>query len=85
VKVCDPGRGGVFLPEPGEQFVQRQDEVGILGEGTDPIEQLEPDSPATPLQPSPVPGMVDQDPPHRFRGGGEEVPAAIELLVADES
>ena len=42
VEVSDLCRGGVFLPEPGEQFVQRQDEVGILGEGTDLIEQLEP-------------------------------------------
>ena len=80
----DPRRDGVFLPEPGEQLVQRQDEVGILGEGTDLIEQLEPSPPARPLQPVPIPGMVDQDPPHRFRRGGEEVPPAVEVLVADQ-
>ena len=28
--------GGVFLPEPRQQFVQRQDEVGILGERNRP-------------------------------------------------
>ena len=84
VEVSDLRRGGVFLPEAGEQFVQRQDEVGILGEGTDLIEQLEPDPPSAPLQPVPIAGMVDQDPPHRFRRGGEEVPPAVELLVADQ-
>jgi hypothetical protein len=42
VEVSDPRRCGVFLPEPGEQLVQRQDEVGILSEETDLIEQLKP-------------------------------------------
>ena len=28
--------------------------------------------------------MVDQNPPHRFGRGGEEVAAAVEVLVADQ-
>src|SRR4051812_11763587 len=27
---------------------------------------------------------LNEDSPHRFRGGGEEVPAAVEVLVADQ-
>ena len=76
---------GVFLPEPRQQLVQRQDEVGILGEGTDLIEQLEPSPPAHPLQPLPIPSMVDQNAPHCFRRGGEEVAAVVEVLVADQT
>ena len=82
VQVRDPRRGGVFLPETAEQFVQRQDEVGILGEGTDLIEQFEPDPPATPLQPFPIPGMVDQDAAHGLGGGGEEVSPIVEVLLS---
>jgi hypothetical protein len=70
--------------EPGEQFVQRQNEVGILGKGTKLIEQPEPDPPAAPLLPVPIPGVVDEDAPHRFRRSGEDVPAAVEVLVANE-
>jgi hypothetical protein len=29
VQVSDPGRGRVFLPESGQQLVQRQDEDGL--------------------------------------------------------
>jgi hypothetical protein len=47
VKVRDPRRGGVFLPESGEQLVQRQDKIGILSEGTDLIEKFKPDPPST--------------------------------------
>ena len=32
VEVGDPGRGSVLLAEPGQQFVQRQHQVGIFGE-----------------------------------------------------
>jgi hypothetical protein len=84
VKVSYPRRGGVFLAETGEQLIQRQHEVGVLREGTDLIEQLEPHPPSSPLQPLAVPGVVDQDPPHRFRRSGEEVRPALELLVADQ-
>jgi hypothetical protein len=38
VELSDPRRNRVLLPEPGEQFIQRQDEVGILRDGTDLIE-----------------------------------------------
>src|SRR5206468_11599450 len=31
------------------------------------------------------PGRFDEDPPHRFRRGGEEVPPALELLVAHQA
>jgi hypothetical protein len=85
VQLRDLRRGSVLLPKSGEQFVQRQNEVGILGEGIKLIEQLEPYPPATSLQTVPIPGMVDQDPPHRFRGGGEEMPATVEVLVPDQA
>ena len=84
VQLSDPRRGSVFLPKKGKQLVDRQDEIGIQSEETDLIEQLEPHPPAGPLQPLAVPGMVDQNAPHRFRGGGEKVPSTVELLVADE-
>ena len=44
------GSGGIFLTEPRQQLVQRQDEVGILSERTDLIEQLKPHS----LAPAPA-------------------------------
>ncbi len=83
--MSDPGRGGVFRSETGEQFVQRQDEVGILGEGTALIEQLEPDPRSGTLQPFAVPGVVAQDPPHCLSPGGAETTSAFEVLVADSS
>ncbi len=42
VEVSDPRRGGVFHSETREQLIERQDEVGVLGEGTDLIEELDP-------------------------------------------
>ncbi len=30
------------------------------------------------------PGVVDEDPPHGLGGGGEEVAAAVELLIPDQ-
>ncbi len=49
------------------------------------IEQLETQpSAGQVLQPVAVARVVDQDPPHRFRGGGGEVPAAVEMLVSDQ-
>ena len=41
VQESEPGRGRVFLPESGQQFVQRQDQVGVLGKRLGLIEQLE--------------------------------------------
>jgi hypothetical protein len=38
MEVSDPRRDGVFLPESREQLAKREDEIGILGEGTDLIE-----------------------------------------------
>jgi len=84
VEVSNPCRYLVFLSETCEQFVQRQDEVGILDEGTDLIEQVEPYPPSGPLQRLTVSGVVDQDPAHRFGGGGEKVPSTIEVLVPDQ-
>ena len=84
VELSDPRRDRVLVSEAREQFVQRQDKVRILGERTDLIEQFEPHSSATSLQPLPIAGVVDQDPPHRFRRGSEEVPPAVELLVPDQ-
>jgi hypothetical protein len=74
----------VFVTEPRQQLVQRQNEVGILGERTDLIEQLESSPPATPLQPFPIPRMVDQNAPHRCRRGGEEVAPTFKVLVPDQ-
>ena len=84
VDLSDPRCSGVFLPESGQQFVQRQDEIGILGEGTDLIELFQPQPPAGPLQSFPIPRMIDQDPPHGLSRGGEEVAAAVEVLIPDQ-
>jgi hypothetical protein len=59
-------------------------DTGGLGEGGDLVEQLEPHPLATPLQPIAVACVVDQDPLHRFRRGGEEVPLVAKVLVADQ-
>jgi hypothetical protein len=48
-------------------------DTGGLGAGGDLVEQLEPHPLASPLQPIAVACVVDQDPLHRFRRGGEEV------------
>jgi hypothetical protein len=40
--------------------------------------------PATSLQPAAVPGVVDQNPPHRLGRGCKEMPSSLELLVPDQ-
>ena len=68
--MSDLCRDGILLAESGEQFVQRQDEVVILGEETDLIEQFEPNPPATPLQPFWTPRHNDFGPQcQRCRAG----------------
>ena len=37
------------------------------------------------LDPPPLSGRLDQDAPHRLGRRGEEVAAAVKLLIADES
>ncbi len=85
VELSDPGCASVFRAKTGEFVIQRQDEVGIFGEGADLIEQFETDPPASPLQPLPLSGMVDQNPPHGLGSGGEEVSPAVEVLVPDQT
>jgi hypothetical protein len=79
VKMGDTCRDGVLRPEPSEKFVQRQEEVGVLGEGAGLVEQLEPEPVAAPLEPPLRPRPLDQDAPHGLGGCGEEVPAIIPL------
>ena len=79
-----PARHRVFLSETGEQLIERQHEVGVLGEGTDLIEELDPYAPSDSLQSVSIACMVDQDSPHRFRRGREEVSPVPELLVAHQ-
>ena len=38
--------------------------------------------PPAPLLRPPAPGILDEDAPHRFRGGGEEVAPSAEVLSA---
>jgi hypothetical protein len=85
VQVSDPGRSRVFLPKPGQQFIQRQDQVGVLGKRIDLIEQIEPNASAAAVEPIPIAGVVDQDTAHGLGSGGEEVRPAVELLVADQA
>jgi hypothetical protein len=87
VELSDLRGIGVFLAEPGEKFVQRQDEIGVLGEGIDLIEQLDPlpAAAAAALLPVAAAGVVYQDSPHRFRRGGEEVGGSVKALVGNQS
>ena len=62
VEVSDLGRGRVFIAESGQQLVQRQDEVGVLGEGTGLIEQFESNASPAAFEPLPIAGVVDRDP-----------------------
>jgi hypothetical protein len=65
VELRQPGRAGVFLRQTPEQLVQRQHEVGVLGEGAALIEQLGPGPVATPLEPTARTGGLDEDASHR--------------------
>ena len=76
-----PVRRRRLPPRAGSAVRPATGEVGILGEGTDLIEQLEPDPPAARFSRPSIPSMVDQDAPHGLGRGGEEVPAVVELLV----
>ena len=82
MQVGDPGCERVFGTEPDEKLVQGQEQVGVLGQGAGSIEQLDPDPFAAPLQPTPGAGVLDENPPHGLGRRGEEVPSAVELLVA---
>ena len=42
VKLSDPRRGGVFHSETRDQLIERENEIRVLGEGTDLIEELHP-------------------------------------------
>jgi hypothetical protein len=84
VELSHLSRGGVFLPEPSEQFVEREDEIGVLGDGTNLVEKLDSRSTSRSLQPLTIASVVDEDAPHRLGRGGEEVASAIKVLVTDE-
>lgn len=62
----------------------RKDEIGILGKALGVVEQLDAPPAASTLLAVPVSGVVDQDAPHRLGRGGEEVPPAVEVPVADQ-
>ncbi len=87
VELSDLGGIGVFLAESGQQLIQRQDEIGIFGEGIDLIEQLDPlpGAAAAALLPVAAAGVVHQDSSHRFRRGGEEVRRSVKVLVRNQS
>ena len=75
---------GNLLRQPAEGLVEVEEIVVARGgRAGEPIE-VDPASPATSLQPVAVAGVVDQHPPHRLGRGGEEVPPALEVLVADQ-
>ena len=57
--------------------------VGRGGRAGESVE-IDPVASAVPPQPVAVAGAVDQHPPHRLGRGGEEVPSAVEELVADQ-
>jgi hypothetical protein len=42
-------------------------------------------TPASTLLTAMISGAIDEDPSHGLSGGGEEVAAALELLIADQS
>ena len=81
----DPGGERVFAAKPDEKLVQGQEQVGVLGQGAGLVEQLETDSFAAAFQTAPGAGVLDEDPPHGLGRRGEEVPSAIELLVAHQA
>jgi len=84
VEVSDLGRHGIFGLESIEQVVEGKHKIEVLGDRGNLIEEFEPDSAAGSLEPIAIAGVVDQDPPHGLGSGGEEVSAAVELLVADQ-
>jgi hypothetical protein len=84
MQMCDLRCNLVFQRKPRQEFIDRQNQVGILDHGTGLIEQFETLASAFALQPFFIAGMIDQDPAHRLRRRREEMTATIELLVSDQ-
>ena len=80
----DPGGERVFGIKPNEKLVQRQEEVGIFGEAARLVDQLDPDRVLSPLEPPLRTSRLNHDASHGL-GGGEEVTAAVELLIPNEA
>jgi hypothetical protein len=66
----------------GQGVVERQQAVVRVDRGH--VAELDPPPPAAMLRTIPAAGGLDEDAPHDLGRGGEEVPAAIELLVAHQ-
>jgi hypothetical protein len=66
----------------GQGVVERQQAVVRVDRGH--VAGLDPPPPAAMLRTIPAAGGLDEDAPHDLGRGGEEVPAAIELLVAHQ-
>lgn len=84
VQMRNLGGGFVFLHEPVQKVVERQDKVWVFNQRISPIEQFEPHALATAFYPHPIAGVIDQDSPHGLRRGGKEMPTSVEVLIADQ-
>ncbi len=82
MELGDSCRLRVFCRQPGQQLFQGHDQVGIIAKCMGLIEQFQPNPPATPLVAISIPGVIDEDPPHRIRSRRKEVPPTVELLIA---
>lgn len=77
----DLGRGFVFLPEPVEEVIERQNKIRILSERIGLVEQFKPAPTAAAFLSILIAGVIDEDAPHRLSRGGEEMPTTVELLI----
>ena len=78
------GGDGELISEPVEGVVEFKKLVVSGGGRTGELVEIDAIPPTAPLQPGTVPGVVDQHPPHRLGGGGEEVRFVVEVLVPDQ-
>lgn len=85
VKLGDFCGGRVFEPQLGQEFVQRQDEIGILRHGARPVKKFEPLAAAGSFQSVSVSCVIDENSPHRFRRRAKEVSAPVEALAPDQA
>jgi hypothetical protein len=74
---------GIFPGEAVKGIVERQEILVRRRAGVREPGEVDPVLSTAPFQAGPVAALVDEDPSHRFGGGGEKVGSTFELLVAD--
>jgi cell wall assembly regulator SMI1 len=84
-QLCQFGGRRIDRREPSQGLVEVDPAVGVETVGREVIRvEVGPRLAVAALLRPFRPGVIDENPPHGFGGSGEEVPATVELLIADQ-